>query len=199
MTTNDTTSSPLEISRIGKSVAQVAAEYLKACVEPEEHLAGDLVCIVSECHGRTNVGNYVSLVPGSVIMLLSTEFKFKNLSYRPRTSDSLSCKLLYKESVVTVDSPEKLFYLEHGTSLKDLTFCITGKLTHARDYYASLISFQQGKFKKNINKDLNYLVYGKDVGQTKTTKARQNGVKMINESELLELVLKNKLAQANNA
>lgn len=188
------------ISRIGKSVAQVANEYFQAGIDPGEHLAGDLVCIVSECYGRSKNSNYISLEAGSVIMLLSTEFK-KNTytSYRPRTSDSVACKLLYKDGVVLVEFPEKLFYLEHGTALKDLTFCITGKLTHARDYYASMISFQQGKFKKNINKDLDYLVYGKDVGATKTTKARQHGVKMITEAELLALVLKNKAKQENNA
>lgn len=191
-----TTSSTTKISRIGKSVQQVEQEYKAAGVHaPAEFLSGDLVCAVSEIHGRNNHKQYVSIVAGSVVMLLNCEVD-PQLSWG--TKKILSCKVLYKDSIVTVQDADKLYYLEHGTTLKDLTFCITGKLTHARDYYASMISFQQGKFKKNINKDLNYLVYGKDVGATKTTKARQNGVKMITEAELLALILKNKAEQAKN-
>jgi len=190
-----TSSTTKEISRIGKNVYQVSQEYKAAGVSnPGPLLAGDLVCVVSQVYGTNNLKHHVEIVPGSVVMLLSCD---SDANIR-RYSGEFLCKLLYKESIVSVHNPDKLYYLEHGTSLKDLTFCITGKLTHARDYYASMISFQQGKFKKNINKDLNYLVCGKDVGATKTSKARQNGVKMITESELLALILKNKAEQALN-
>uniref|UniRef100_A0A8C2U6F4 Replication factor C subunit 1 n=1 Tax=Coturnix japonica TaxID=93934 RepID=A0A8C2U6F4_COTJA len=73
--------------------------------------------------------------------------------------------------------------------LEGLTFVITGVLESIeRDEAKSLIERYGGKVTGNVSKKTNYLVMGRDCGQSKCEKASTLGTKIIDEDGLFELV-----------
>jgi NAD-dependent DNA ligase len=171
-----------DFDKTGLSVLDCIKKLQLDKFDPLDHLAGDLVCTVQPVDLWTDLKKFSHdfVNAGSIMMLLSFETDNRN--------DVIYAKLLHNERILYTADLSKLFYVEHGTSLEGKSFCFTGKLRHIRDYYATLVSFQGGKFKKNINKDLDYLVCGEDVGRNKTESAKHFGVKRISEAELLSLI-----------
>jgi hypothetical protein len=175
-----------DFDKTGLSVKNCLDKLQLDKFDPLDELAGDLVCVVQPLDLWTTLSLELSLLDqrhisaGSIVMLLGFETTNK--------SNFVFAKLLHNEKILYTAQLHSLFYVEHGTSLEDKSFCFTGKLSHIRDYYATLVSFQGGKFKKNINKDLDYLVCGEGVGRNKTDAARRFGVKTISERELLDLI-----------
>jgi len=75
-----------------------------------------------------------------------------------------------------------------GGPLKGLTFVITGTLPHlSRDDAKQLIEAAGGKVSGAVSKKTHYLVAGEDAG-SKLTKAKELGVKVVDESRLLDLI-----------
>ncbi|XP_013834052.1 replication factor C subunit 1 isoform X3 [Sus scrofa] len=73
--------------------------------------------------------------------------------------------------------------------LEGLTFVITGVLESIeRDEAKSLIERYGGKVTGNVSKKTNYLVMGRDSGQSKSGKAAALGTKIIDEDGLLNLI-----------
>lgn len=171
-----------DFDKTGLSVKDCLDKLQLDKFDPLEELAGDLVCVVQPISLLDNINKYTNsfVEAGSIMMLLG----FSSVNY----SSGIFAKLLYNEKIFYTTELNKLFYVEHGTSLEGKSFCFTGKLRHIRDYYATVVSFQGGKYKKNINKDLDYLVCGDDVGRNKTEAAKRFGVKRISEKELLDLI-----------
>lgn len=72
--------------------------------------------------------------------------------------------------------------------LSGLTFVVTGTLrTMSRKEVEKLIEDNGGKNLSSVSKKLNYLVCGEDAG-SKLTKAKELGIKIISEEELLNMV-----------
>jgi DNA ligase (NAD+) len=72
----------------------------------------------------------------------------------------------------------------HGKS-----FVITGGLEHMkRDEAGAKIRGLGGTFQSSVGKDTTYLVVGQNVGESKLTKARKLGTKLINEADLLKML-----------
>ncbi|XP_076992731.1 replication factor C subunit 1 isoform X2 [Tamandua tetradactyla] len=73
--------------------------------------------------------------------------------------------------------------------LEGLTFVITGVLESIeRDEAKSLIERYGGKVTGNVSKRTNYLVMGRDSGQSKSDKAATLGTKIIDEDGLLNMI-----------
>jgi DNA ligase (NAD+) len=75
-----------------------------------------------------------------------------------------------------------------GGPLQGLTFVLTGTLPHlTRDDAKQLIETAGGKITGSVSKKTNYILYGDDPG-SKLVKAKELGVKMLTEEELLVLI-----------
>ena len=72
--------------------------------------------------------------------------------------------------------------------LSDKTFCITGALSLTRDTYINLIETCGGKVVGSVSKKTSYLITNdKTTGTTKNLKAKELGIPILNEKELLEM------------
>lgn len=143
-------------------------------------LYGDLLITTSEIAGNIN-NKYTNIDAGTPVMLLSVQ-----LGRNPTAT------LLMGDREVNTYSTNKFAYLEHGDALEGISLCITGKLEHTRDYYETLIKFQGGTFKKAMNSSVDYLVVGRDVGQTKLHKAKSFNIPTLSEKEFHQLIIDNK-------
>ena len=76
-------------------------------------------------------------------------------------------------------------------SLKDKTFMLTGKLNDiSRAEAKSLIEKNSGKIISNVNKKLDYLITGEKPTTKKINTAKEMGIKIINQTELLKMLNK---------
>jgi len=79
--------------------------------------------------------------------------------------------------------------IQHSNKLENLTFVISGVFAlHSREELQALIVSHGGKIVSAISKKLSYLVAGDKMGPAKLEKANELGIKIISESELLQLV-----------
>ena len=75
-----------------------------------------------------------------------------------------------------------------GGPLKGITFVLTGTLPSlSRDDAKKLIEMSGGKVSGSVSKKTNYILAGEDAG-SKLTKARELGVKIIDEQHLFQLI-----------
>jgi DNA ligase (NAD+) len=78
----------------------------------------------------------------------------------------------------------------HTGSLQNLNFLFTGTLHEIKRQEAEALVMQQGgNIASTVNKNLNYLVVGEKAG-SKLEKAQKLGIKILNETEFLELIRK---------
>ena len=75
-----------------------------------------------------------------------------------------------------------------GGSLAGISFVITGALSVSRDELANQIRLRGGNFQTGVGKSTDYLVAGQRVGSSKLAKAKQLGVKVISEAQLMEML-----------
>ncbi|XP_063546377.1 replication factor C subunit 1 [Cydia strobilella] len=74
--------------------------------------------------------------------------------------------------------------------LKDCAFLLTGVLdSFERDEVAEAITKLGGTIKNSISKKVTHVLAGEDAGPAKIAKARDLGIKIINENEFLELMV----------
>jgi len=79
--------------------------------------------------------------------------------------------------------------IRNSNKLENLTFVISGVFAqHSREELQDLISSHGGKLVSSISKKLSYLVAGDKMGPAKLEKANELGIKIISETELLQLV-----------
>jgi len=77
---------------------------------------------------------------------------------------------------------------EKGSSLEGLTIVVTGTLpTLGRSEVKDLIEKNGGKCTGSVSKKTNYLVAGEAAG-SKLTKARELGIPVISEADLLSMI-----------
>ena len=92
------------------------------------------------------------------------------------------CRRLYEAGVLTVSTAEPV-----GESFAGLTFVLTGALpTMTRDEAAEMIKKRGGKVSSSVSKKTSYVVAGEAAG-SKLTKARELGVTVLSEEELLKM------------
>lgn len=78
---------------------------------------------------------------------------------------------------------------QQNTNENALKICITGELSEPRKHYQDLIESKGHTFASSVTKDLNYLVAADPFsGSSKLAKAEKNGIKIIDEEQLLELL-----------
>lgn len=78
--------------------------------------------------------------------------------------------------------------VQAGGSLEGVSFVITGALSVSRDELANQIRLRGGNFQTSVGKSTDYLVAGQRVGSSKLAKAKQLGVKVISEAQLMEML-----------
>jgi DNA ligase (NAD+) len=71
--------------------------------------------------------------------------------------------------------------------LSGRTFVITGTLSQPRNHFKNLIEEQGGKVSGSVSSKTDYLLAGEDAG-SKLDKARKLGTRIIDESELNQLL-----------
>ena len=77
---------------------------------------------------------------------------------------------------------------EKGDLLLGKTFVLTGTLpTYTRDQASEIIEKLGGKVSSSVSKKTSFVLTGEDAG-SKLAKAQQLGVKVISESEFLEMI-----------
>jgi DNA ligase (NAD+) len=76
---------------------------------------------------------------------------------------------------------------ERGTQLAGKTFVITGTLSQPREHFKDLIENAGGKVSGSVSKKTDYVLAGEEAG-SKLDKAKEFGVKVIGEKELLGLL-----------
>lgn len=72
--------------------------------------------------------------------------------------------------------------------LSGLTFVITGTLSQSREHFQKLITSNGGKATSSVSKNTDYLLAGENVGATKLAKAKELGVKIISENDLMDMI-----------
>ncbi len=83
----------------------------------------------------------------------------------------------------------KPYFVKKTGKLNGKNFAITGSLSGmSRDEAAEYIRLLGGTFQTAVAKDTDYLVVGEKVGASKLSKARANGITIINKDQFLELL-----------
>ena len=83
---------------------------------------------------------------------------------------------------------EKTALSQESALLTGINFVLTGKLSRSRSEIASEIEMAGGKVQDSVTGTTDYLVAGEKTGATKISKAEKIGTKVINESELAEML-----------
>jgi DNA ligase (NAD+) len=87
---------------------------------------------------------------------------------------------------ITILAPEKI-----SRKLSAQTFVLTGTLdSMTRDKAKEKIRFLGGEIPNSISRNTNYLIAGKEPGETKIKKAEQLGIKIINEKQFLKMIIR---------
>ena len=105
-------------------------------------------------------------------------------SIRGWLSDESNIRLLDKFAQLGVHPMP----VQAGGSLAGISFVITGALSVSRDELANQIRLRGGNFQTGVGKSTDYLVAGQRVGSSKLAKAKQLGVKVISEAQLMEML-----------
>lgn len=84
-------------------------------------------------------------------------------------------------------APQDVFDNSVSSTLKGLTFVITGTLSDTRDKFEEIIKANGGKTSSSVSKKTSYVLAGENAG-SKLDKATTLGVKVINEDEFKSLL-----------
>ncbi|MFO7620449.1 MAG: NAD-dependent DNA ligase LigA [Bacteroidales bacterium] len=76
-----------------------------------------------------------------------------------------------------------------GNSLAGKTIVISGLFQrHSREEYKSIIENNGGKYSSSVSKNTSFILAGENMGQSKLDKARELGIRIINETEFLGII-----------
>lgn len=75
-----------------------------------------------------------------------------------------------------------------GGKLANQSFCFTGEMSQPRSFFQGLVTKHGGKNDSTVTKITTYLVCNENKGSSKSRKAEQYGVKIINESQFMGLI-----------
>lgn len=106
------------------------------------------------------------------------------------TSKTKYVKVIWEERTVFL-STDNLRLIEIGNRLDGVSFCITGELAAPREFFKHLIKLKGGEFKSSVSSNCDYLIVGaatRSHRSTKLVKARQLGIKIINEQQFFSLM-----------
>ena len=107
---------------------------------------------------------------------------------------SLRNFFLLKENIKVVRELSNYLNIENETvnnsgKLKNFSFLITGKLENmSRAEVKAIIEKNAGKILSSVNKKLDYLIVGEKPTTKKVNQAKELGIKIINNSELIKLL-----------
>ena len=151
----------LSIPNVGPKTAKVLAKRFKNMKVLESAIKEDFLEI-------SDIGDIVS---DSIISYFKTHKK-----------------LVQELTEFGVNMEEKDNNEKATINLEGKTFCITGALSLTRDTYIELIEMCGGKVVSSVSKNTSYLITNdKTTGTTKNIKARQLGIPILSEIELLEM------------
>lgn len=74
-----------------------------------------------------------------------------------------------------------------GGKLTGQSFCFTGEMSQPRSFFQGLVTKHGGKSDSTVTKTTTYLVCNENKGSSKSKKAEQYGVKIINEQQFLDI------------
>jgi DNA ligase (NAD+) len=75
-----------------------------------------------------------------------------------------------------------------GGKLAGQSFCFTGEMSQPRSFFQNLVTKHGGKNDSTVTKTTTYLVCNENKGSSKSRKAEQYGVKIINEQQFMGLI-----------
>ncbi len=76
-----------------------------------------------------------------------------------------------------------------GNSLTGKTIVISGLFyRNSREEYKSIIENNRGKYSSSVSKNTSFILAGENMGQSKLEKARELGIRIINETEFLGII-----------
>jgi len=106
-------------------------------------------------------------------------------------SDSLNANVInrLKEQGLQMSlSEEKL--QAHGTTLAGLSIVISGTFAkHSRDEYKSMIEMNGGKNVGSVSAKTSFILAGENMGPEKLKKAEKSGVKLVDETTFLNMIM----------
>ena len=158
----------LGIRHIGQENAKLIARHLKSTLNFSK---------LSENKNIDNLSNIDGIGPIQIQSIKNFFLNKKNLN----VLNELNKNLLILNIIPINDNG----------SLKDKTFMLTGKLNDiSRAEAKSLIEKNSGKIISNVNKKLDYLITGEKPTTKKINTAKEMGIKIINQTELLKMLNK---------
>lgn len=151
----------LSIRHVGKETAEILAEHFKS-------LDAIKLAKVEELSRIEGIGEKIA---NSIFEFFNNEYNINQLE----KLNHLEVKPTYS-AVVT------------SNLLNSKTFVLTGTLTNmTRDEAGEKIKSLGGKTSSSVNKKTDYVVVGENAG-SKLTKAQSLGIKILNETEFLDLI-----------
>ena len=158
--------SALGIRFVGESVAKRLAFAFTSCDNLEKASLEDLVAV-------DEVGERIAQ---SVVRYFADE---RNIALVNRLKEyGLMMHISEEQQTLRTDK------------LKGLTFVISGTFTqHSRDEYKAMIEQNGGKNIGSVSAKTDYILAGKNMGPAKLEKAQRLGVKIIDETEFLNLII----------
>lgn len=131
-----------------------------------------------------NVNTFIpeeSFNPGTIALI--TEI-------RTISSGIKTIQLLYNEKVLTLPFNLKRFFyfIKPNEILNGKNFCITGRLEYDRKFYENLICLFGATYKQNMSDKIDYLLTNGSEKTNKIIKAKQAGIKIINENSFWEIL-----------
>jgi DNA ligase (NAD+) len=94
----------------------------------------------------------------------------------------------FKDEILELLTVIKLEMVQEGGKLSGIAICFTGNMSQPRPIYQEIVRKNGGKCDSTVTKTTTYLVCNENKGSSKSMKAEKLGVKIINESEFLQLI-----------
>ena len=147
--------------------------------------------------GKRRVAIVIEALKGKMDSLTNwldgvTLIKYANESSLPNVASNINNELIKKKDYI-------LRFIKNGltiaastkSNLKDgaLMFVLSGTFPQKKEYYHKLIEQSGNGYSETFSKSIDYLVVSDPNSQSsKTVKARKNGIKIIDQNELLKLL-----------
>jgi DNA ligase (NAD+) len=95
---------------------------------------------------------------------------------------------LFDDQIMKILVHVELQDTNKGGKFSGMAFCFTGEMSHPRSYFQSFVTKLGGKNDSSVTKKTTFLVCNENKGSSKSRKAEQYGVKIINEVQFLDMV-----------